>query len=266
MDEYMINYETFTTKIVYDFRIGYGGIGDLIKFFMHTLGLCIKYKYKLFYLVNDIHIEYFLKLKHPQLYIKKEDMGCDIRSIDTVDEIPSLHNNFFNCVTPHLFYSTLNFDYIYNIQDIFYFTEEVVINRGVLLYPSVSNYISIHLRLGDKYLETEKQFIHCLDDTRPYNEEALFKFIEENNKSTILFFCDNDSYKQNIKNKYKNIIITSCSICHTSFVNSTYKQVLDTITEFYLLVNSEKIYSASYSGFSLVASRFKNIPFISLPN
>jgi len=150
---------------------------------------------------------------------------------------------------------------MYNIQDIFYFTEEVVMNKDVVLYPMISNYISIHLRLGDKYLETEKQFIQCPDDTRLYNEEALFKFIEENNKSTILFFCDNNSYKQNIKNKYKNIIITSGSICHTAFLCSTYKEVLDTITEFYLLVNSEKIYAASNSGFSIAASRFKNIPY-----
>ena len=137
-------------------------------------------------------------------------------------------------------------------------------NRQLVLYESVSNYISIHLRLGDKYLEIEQKYINCIDDTRSYNEQVLFNFIEENNKSTILFFCDNGSYKQTIKNKYENIIITSCSICHTGLENSTYNQVLDTITEFYLLVNSEKIYSASYSGFSLAASRFKNIPYIQL--
>ena len=44
-------------------------------------------------------------------------------------------------------------------------------------------------------------------------------------------------------------------------VNTTDKQILDTVTEFYLLTNSQLIYSPSIpeSGFSKVAAKFKNI-------
>jgi hypothetical protein len=63
--------------------------------------------------------------------------------------------------------------------------------------------------------------------------------------------------KQKIKEKYNNIYITSGEIGHTSFTITTKKQVLDTVTEFYLLTNSKKIYAASRSNFSWSASIFK---------
>jgi len=45
--------------------------------------------------------------------------------------------------------------------------------------------------------------------------------------------------------------------------NTTNKQILDAITEFYILSNSHLIYSASNSGFSKMASKFNNIKYIS---
>ena len=62
-------------------------------------------------------------------------------------------------------------------------------------------------------------------------------------KIWILFFCDNNNYKLKIKKKYKNIIITDAQIGHTSLSNTTNKQILDAVTEFYLLTNSQLIYT-----------------------
>ena len=62
---------------------------------------------------------------------------------------------------------------------------------------------------------------------------------------------------------YDNVIITNSDIGHTGLANTiTPRQVLDTVTEFYILTNSNLIYSASNSGFSIVASKFKNVKFI----
>ena len=58
--------------------------------------------------------------------------------------------------------------------------------------------------------------------------------------------------------------ITDTEIGHTSLNNTTEKQILDAITEFYLITQSTKIYAASHSGFSIVASKFKNVPCISI--
>ena len=151
-----------------------------------------------------------------------------------------------------------------NIQDVFEFSDEVINNSRRLIPENIADYISMHLRLGDKYLETEKSYVACKDDVRSYDEYRIFDFIEENFKENIIFFCDNNNYKLNLKSIYSNIIITTSDIGHTSLLNTTEKQTLDTITEFYLLTNSKLICAASSSGFSSVAAKFKNIPLINI--
>jgi hypothetical protein len=146
----------------------------------------------------------------------------------------------------------------------FYFDDSVKLNSHILLNENITNYISLHLRLGDKYLETDNKFIDCKDDTRKYNEQKLFEYIENNIDKTILFFCDNNSYKLKIKNKYNNVIITNSSIGHTSLKNTTDKQILDAVTEFYIISNSNLICAVSESGFSIIASKMKNIPLINI--
>ena len=90
------------------------------------------------------------------------------------------------------------------------------------------------------------------------------KIIEENMNDSILFCCDNNSFRKKIKEKYNNIIITTGDIGHTSFSITSKKEILDTITEFYLLTNSKIIFAASRSGFSSVSSKFNDIPYIKL--
>jgi hypothetical protein len=118
--------------------------------------------------------------------------------------------------------------------------------------------------MGDKYLETDKYFVLCREDERTYNENKIFNFIEENHDKNIIFFCDNKNYKLMLKEKYNNIIVLNSDIGHTSLLNTTEKQTLDAITELYIMTNSQEIYCASNSGFSIIASKFKNIPLINI--
>jgi hypothetical protein len=76
----------------------------------------------------------------------------------------------------------------------------------------------------------------------------------------LIFFCDNHGYKMKVKDAFENIIITNSNIGHTSFTNTTDEQVLDTVTEFYILANSDEIVCASKSGFSRMASMFGGAP------
>lgn len=131
------------------------------------------------------------------------------------------------------------------------------------MFPStITDYISIHVRLGDKYLETDRNFIVCPEDTRSFSEEKLYRYIEEHHTENIFFCCDNNQYKLKLKETYNNIIVTNCDIGHSSLSNTSTKQIIDAITEFYILTHSKTIYGASHSGFSLIASKFNNIPFI----
>jgi len=273
MEEYIQNYDDYRKMIVYDFKIEFGGIGDCISYFIYLLRICIRNKYRLYYKINNIPLENYIKLKHSKMYIKEEDITnpCKIEDIQTISH---LTNDIYYTITPHIlydeslrnnvvFYQKLSYKN-FNIEDVFEFSDEVKMNSHILLPENITNYISIHLRMGDAYLETDNFFVCVKYDTRKYNENNIFKCIEENRHKNIVFFCDNNNYKLKLKEKYNNIIITNCDIGHTSFLNTTHKQVLDTVTELYLIANSEMVYIASQSGFPIIASKFKNIPLINI--
>ena len=248
MDTYINNFELFKESIVYDFRFDYGGIGDCIKFFMCSLELCMKDNVRLYYKQNNMKFEKYIKLKYDKMYINEDT----IKQLDNV-----------KIITPYIYHNSYDYN-IHNIifKDVFYFTDEVKINSTYLLPLDIKPYISIHLRLGDKFLEIEQQYILCKEDIRIFSEERIYKFIEDNYSKNIFFCCDNNNYKLKLKEKYNNIIITNCDIGHTTLRCTTEKQVLDAITEFYILTNSEMIFAAANSGFSIVASKFNNIPLI----
>ena len=86
----------------------------------------------------------------------------------------------------------------------------------------IKKYNAIHLRLGDKYLETDKKYIGMKNDNRKYSLRKLYKFINNNKNQHLIFFSDTQKFKLKLKQKFNNIII----------LNTSDKQVLDAITEF----------------------------------
>lgn len=247
LQNYINNLKNFKNSIVYEYKLGDGGLGDYLKFFMIILEKCIKNNIRFYCKINNLEIEKYIRLKYIIFYIKR-------------NKIKKLKN--YTIRVPGDYYNENNFNFNIALNEIFYFVDNIKINVKNILSPLPKNYISVHLRMGDKFLETDQNFVVCKEDQRKYSEEAINKFIENNINKNIIFFCDNKNFKLKIKNKYKNVNITNAKIGHTALFNTSNKQVLDTITEFYILSNSQSIYAASASGFSLMASKFNKIPYI----
>ena len=49
MENYINSFDTFKENCIYNFKLGDGGIGDCIKFFMFVLESCIKNNIRLYY-------------------------------------------------------------------------------------------------------------------------------------------------------------------------------------------------------------------------
>lgn len=248
MENYINNFGSFKESVVYNFEIGNGGIADCIKYFMYTLKLCIINNQRLYYKKNNIEIENHIKLIYDFMYIN--------------DELLEKLDNY-TIVRPQMYYYLYDdvYEHISDINNVFYFSNEIIENSKVIFPPNINNYISIHLRLGDKFLEIPKEHVHCIEDERKFSEEKLYETIGKNINESIFFCCDNQTFKNKLKEKYNNINITTGQIGHTSFSITSKKEILDTLTEFYLLTKSKQIYAASMSGFSIIASKFNNIPF-----
>jgi len=275
---YLSQYTHFTKKVVYQFNLGNGGIGDYIKLFLVLLQFCIKNKIRMYYLMGDDPLFHYLKLRRDDMYITKDKLGnhefftsienikddtyCIITPQDIFDIIipsvlPSAHE--------HEEFIRFRLDIFSFTNELFYFTDEVKINAEPFMRER-EGYISIHLRLGDRFLEIDKNLIQRINDVRKYDREHLIKYISENKDKNILFFCDNHEYKSKMKEAYPHLTITDYEIGHTTYANTSKKQVLNTITDFYLLSMSASIYAASRSGFSMMASKFKNVPIVYGPH
>ena len=268
MNTYLKNSDNFKKYIIYDFSTGSGGIGDCIKFFLYTVTLCIKHNYKICYKVTGNNIENFLKLKHEFMYIKENE-------IDTSRCITLKNGNFkitrlYNIVKPHVLYHDFSEKSIENINasEFFYFSQSVVNNvKNIIELPGMKEkYISFHVRLGDKFLETDKSFVYPLnlEDTRIFSEKAFMHEISKYKNENVLLFCDNNKYKHEICEKFENVMITKAVAAHSDLKSTSYQELLDTVTEFYIICNSSVIYAVSKSGFSFVASLFNNSQLIKM--
>jgi len=275
---YLQNFDSYPCALVYDFRLTQGGIADCLKFFMFLFEICRTRGIRLYYLQHEIPIEKYVFVKHAQMRIRHETLiqyskdGSSIQMVQSIDELKELGHFTYHLIRPHILYNVFSFDQItVPFSSIFEISQDIIENVP-RIFPELStkSYISVHLRLGDRFMETDKEFVLCKTDTRKYDQQSMFSTIEQllsdpnqvpsQVPHQVLFFCDNRKYKMAVQNKFPKLVISTAEIGHTSFLNTTNEQVLNTITEFYVLTQSEKIIAISYSGFPVAAAKYNNIP------
>ena len=265
MESYLNAYDSFDTKLVYIFELQSGGIGDLLKYFLVLINLCMKYNIKLYYYNKNKLLDDFFYLSCEKMAISEAEAYSYKRC--NINDIPFLKksNNYsiypsdlhklgaFNTISEIAIYKNRD------LQNLFSFSSRIITQSRDIIDSNIT-YISLHLRLGDHYLETDKSFITCPNDKRGFSETKINEFIDSNPDKVILFFCDNNSFKLKIKERYNYIIITDYNIGHTALLNTTEEQVINTLVEFYLLSRSKHIYVASNSGFPIMAGLLNNVP------
>tara|TARA_B110000037_G_C17118624_1_gene504804 strand:- start:2041 stop:2820 length:780 start_codon:yes stop_codon:yes gene_type:complete len=244
MEAYVSNYDSFTKEVVFIYD-EYGGIADYVKYFVFFLEICIKNNTRLYYLKTNKHFETHLMLTHDKMYITYENYQKKKVNVKYSKDMYKLFT-----------WSGISL----KLNDVFKFSIEVIKNSSVIFSRKDNNYITIHIRLGDSNLEINKTYIMCKNDNRICDNEKLYKYIENNKHETILITSDNKAFKLHIKDKYDNVVVTKCNIGHVGLKNTTQIQVLDTLTELYIMSLSKKIIVATDSGFSVLASYFNRIP------
>lgn len=297
--------------IIYLLNLHQGGLCDFFKFCMHTIYLCEKYNYNLKiyvntylkkfininskYLLNNNEINYLNeeKIFQNQIYYLKYYNNTN----NTIENILNNYKNKYLIIQPTNFHTLkniyfhlpvdLNFkDYITNKNIKNYFNILNFINFNKDIYNKLdncltennlikNNYICIHLRCGDKYLETKPLLGYCVSDVRFKNiniyQKKIKKTLSENENTKILFLCDNNVVKKIIKSKInnENLIILNNKIIHVGYkYNKNDKNIqegfIDTLVDFLLLIYSKKNYCLSYSGFSIISSLLGNKELINL--
>ena len=255
--------------LLFRFPLEKGGIGDMIKYFISVIYLAKSNNLNPCIIKEENVLSKYIILKDSKMYKStsffKDFKHINIKSIDKINKYlyaNKNNNDFCFVVSPNIFYDIPVYNILekYNLNEIFYFSNDIIELAEKTI--RTKEYISIHIRRGDKFIDTESSFKCVLHDERPFNESRLYNLIEntyKNNKN-IIFFCDSMSFKEKIRKKYPFLIMTNFNIGHTSYLNTNEEQFINTVCEFYLISRSTKIISNCKSGFSTVASKFNNIP------
>lgn len=258
LEEYFANYDKLTTSVLFIYYCKLGGLGDYIKFFTYVLYYCIKNNIKMYYLQNVNEIDKYIKIKYNKLYILRENIDKPLIQLRSLNEI--IDDNVYYVVYTPILYSEPVYESIYSLHNIFEFTDEVKDNAKKLLSIS-GDYISIHIRFLDYLLDAFfDDDINNLDNVFKFNQNNICKLIEDNKKKQIVLFSSNMKYKKKLKEKYDFINIIDIEIGHLSYIG-TDDAFLNTMSEYYIMINSDCIYCNLLSAFSKTASMFNDISF-----
>jgi len=240
--------------IVYEFKLGYGGIGDFIKY----MKLCI--------IKSEIlNVEFYINLDHPM----KEFIQIKDKYIFNPNK-----TTIYETIKPFDLYHKSGETYViqmrnkqnFNPLQYFIFSKECIDNcSNLLLQNNINNnYEGIHLRLGDSKMNSTNRNKTDYRVKKLNFHDTINKIVSGKLETTFLFFTDNKEVKIEIVKKYDNIRILNIEIIHTSecYSKKLQKNLKDNISEFILLSRAKKIHSISYSGYPIVASWIYSNPLV----
>lgn len=151
----------------------------------------------------------------------------------------------------------------YNIFDYMDFTDDIYKTLEKIIPKE--NYIAIHARLGDKYLEIKPSretdtIPYCRYDDRNINncnyENIIGEIIKNNPDKKIYLFSDNNNFKEQLKNKFNTLNILNNKIVNISClydIEDFDECMKNVIIEFLFIMKSYELHSLTYAGYSLIS-------------
>ena len=262
------------------------GFGDFIRGSYFMLQFSEKNNINIDFHIYDNVIKQFL-----QFFIKKNninhiianniykntDINVDFTNINDVIDYKlntENDNNFINYLnncnnySNNIYINTINFPthniskkHLYFMKYLLEPTDTIKIEINKILKEldlNFKNYITYHIRLGDEYLENQKNNIKT---------NIIYKLLNNiviNNENKYLIVSDSISIKKFIKNKYPNVRYLMNEYKHS--INSNIDDIKNTLIDFYLMSFSKSIISYSIyphgSGFSKWCAITYEIPYI----
>lgn len=253
-------------KFLFRFPLTNGGIGDMIKFFICALDIAIKYDLRICFLKSDNPITKYLLPKCEHIYVSEEDLqGCSILPISSHNQIEEMIKNSYNTTVlmaaPVIFYDIPFYDIVdkYNISEIFKFSDDIYEMKKD--HNISEEYVSVHIRRGDKHIEASSSVKQVPHDSRPFDQTNFDNVVNKlfDNSKNVMLFSDSMVFKKMMSKKFNKIQCLDLKIGHTTWTNTSDEQIKNTVFEFYILCNSIKIVANCVSGFSKMASAINKI-------
>ena len=273
------------TIIVHTHFRGGGGIGDFIRAALSFYSLCKRYDYEYYisFEENPILKKCFIYKKLPDEYINHDKCSIKIEQRDiilnedifinqaknNINKVIYLYSNAIG-IEKSEYINLIKEDFLNNILKPSKSVQDYIDLTYANLNITNNNYLSVHIRCGDKYIETDNKGYNSkdsrinMDDLDLYNKynNCIQKFKNDYDINLpILIHSDSNLFKKkliNINNEYKILDINISHISENTGATDE-NSYIATIAEFYILSNANMILSPyTYSGFSHIGSFINN--------
>lgn len=270
--------------VIHKHFLGGGGIGDFIRASLSFYSICKKncFEYYINFDENKILEKCFIYKEVPKIYLSNNYVKISLPQLGEImnEDVFITKINEHNEKIIYLYSNAIGIEKSENINLIIneYFSNilrpsEKVQNYINLCYSKLkisdNNYLSVHIRCGDKYIDPDNNNYTSIDsrinmeDNDIYNKynNSIQKFKNDYNIDIpIIIHSDSDLFKKNllkINNEYKIIDIKVSHISEQIGLKDE-DSFISTIAEFFILVNARIIFTPyTYSGFSHIASIIK---------
>lgn len=249
-----------------------GGYGDFIRSLLAVFVYCKQNNIDhQLYIPNHPISECFecIKSFEPPLYLQT-GYYVDCASSHLVDLLEQCKNPEYSVIIISNKFDFIPFDtlklYVDDFKN-FIKLSEPVLNKITSLQNSINNteYTSIHIRFGDRFMECNSQCIY--DDIRvdPTNKilfdklESSIKYLKDNYNLPICLFTDVQSFKTILCERY-NLIGFDTEIHHTASTSDKKDAFIDSVTEFELLGKSKAIIKFANTGFAFWSAFINSVP------
>lgn len=276
-----------TVVVVYHYTfVSGGGLADFLKYFLHCADLCNRFGIELKVCV-DHPLRYYLEWTRPGVHIEVMPDPKDMRLLSSRDYGRHISEILETCTVSYLRLCSLDF-FSYGIRyDLshelnFHTYEEntmlrcdewfTIINGGDddihKSRLSKKPYVCIHMRMGDKHLDTVPSVEYCAEDDRSIALVDMQRHVRnvldatDREEYDVFFLSDSTDTIRLVQDACGPGLRTLCSSEHV-VLNISYPMPGDpdrfeqglrtTIYEFEFLREADAIYSLSYSGFAIMA-------------
>lgn len=254
------------------------GLADYLRGTISLFQYSQKYNYKL--LLNTSHPIFNFFEKNDKFTTDHHDIIHEAIPGSNHSSYSSINNSLitffsskrsFSVMTNNFYYSSNNnFDNFsdLSVECIQYLRSFLIPNielstniTNVFTYLNIEKnipYTVIHIRCGDAFLNNNDHY----DNNLFKHYSNIINGITKNTSEPIILLTDSSIMGKSFKQAYESLSYWDNTKIHIGDLKNSNSNICDTLTDFFILAYSSKIYGTSTSGFSKVASLIYNIPYV----
>jgi len=270
---YVASYDSLTRTATLRIDFYDGGLADIIKFTLLMVDRCMSLGIRFMLTMRPaVPVYRFLLLRFPEMVVTEYVPNSPDTYAGTLEALRGLPEGAHVTIMPYTMYGDFG-DGEAHVKSmlglripgrvLFEFSPEVISLGDSIIAERLGgrDYVGLHVRLGDRFLEMRKSDIIAEHDVREWDEQAVIGILCGHwREERVLLCCDNRGLRDSLEIDFPQVRSSGLEIGHVTYPSTLPHVARNAVVEFYLLSMARCIAYASVSGFAVMAAQFSGVP------